>query len=51
MTHRSASRCLLVASSRIVLFVLVVIPVGDALSLYDLSGGASLAAIFPNLSL
>ena len=53
MTHRSASRCvftthptcLLVPSSRIVLFVLVVIPVVesllpivDALSLYDLSG-------------
>ncbi len=46
MTHRSASTCyLLVPASRIVLFVLVVIPVVesllpivDALSLHDLSG-------------
>ena len=62
MTHRSASRCvftthpicyLLVPSSRIVLFVIPVVesllPIVDALSLFDLSGRASVAAILSKL--
>ena len=61
MTHRSTSRCyLLVPFSRIVLFVLIVLivipvvesllPIVDALSLYDLSARASVAAILSKLT-